>query len=244
MNSRQKGGFTMSGSNLKFLGTGSCFNTKFGNTSAYYYYSDNKHLFLIDCGETVFSSIRYSEMLLEAESVDILITHLHSDHAGSLESLIFFCHYYKNIIPTVIFPDVYEMSSYLKRVPQNFYNLLTPNQYEKFNICYFCQHHIVGVESYGYLMNINGKNIFYSGDSKTINPKVLHLLMNGNIDYFYQDVTRFNIDPHMNVNDLANIIPPEKRKFVTCMHFDDNETLEMARDLGFKVAKRSYPKKL
>ena len=95
----------MKNTSLKFIGTGSCFNTKMGNTSAYYYNETTKHLVLIDCGETVFSDLRYSKILNEAKTIDILITHLHSDHAGSLESLIYFCAYVKNIVPTVIFPD-------------------------------------------------------------------------------------------------------------------------------------------
>ena len=36
---------------LKFLGRGSAFNVKEGNTSAFFY--SNGELFLIDCGESV-----------------------------------------------------------------------------------------------------------------------------------------------------------------------------------------------
>lgn len=232
----------MSSAILKFIGTGSCFNTKFGNTSAYYYNPNEKHLFLIDCGETVFSSIRYSSILSEAEKIDILITHLHSDHAGSLESLIYFCKYVKNIVPTVIFPDIYEMKEHLKRVSQEFYNLVTPNEYTKFNIAYVAQHHVIGMEAFGYLLTINGKEIFYSGDSKSIDSRVLRVFNYGNIDYFYQDVSKFNSDVYMNVEELTRIIPEEKRKFVTCMHFDDSETVELAKSYGFKVARRSIIK--
>ena len=40
---------------LKFLGRGSAFNVKEGNTAAYYKEGDK--MLLIDCGETVFSTI-------------------------------------------------------------------------------------------------------------------------------------------------------------------------------------------
>lgn len=43
---------------LKFLGTGSAFNTKLGNTSAYLLNNDKSAMLLFDCGETVFSKLK------------------------------------------------------------------------------------------------------------------------------------------------------------------------------------------
>ncbi len=42
---------------LNFIGNGSCFNTDFGNNSAYYIDKEKKSLLLIDCGETVFERL-------------------------------------------------------------------------------------------------------------------------------------------------------------------------------------------
>ena len=39
---------------LNFLGNGSCFNTAFGNNSAYHIDKEKQSLLLIDCGESIF----------------------------------------------------------------------------------------------------------------------------------------------------------------------------------------------
>ena len=78
---------------LKFLGIGSCFNFDMGNTSAYYIDNKEKTMLLFDCGETVFSELGKKGLLSDLEKATVIITHLHSDHVGSLPSLIFYFHY-------------------------------------------------------------------------------------------------------------------------------------------------------
>ena len=80
---------------LKFIGTGSAFNTKLGNTSAYI--KDNNTLLLIDCGELTFARILSLNLLDDVNEVHIAITHTHPDHIGSLGSLIFYCFFIKKI---------------------------------------------------------------------------------------------------------------------------------------------------
>lgn len=71
---------------LSFLGRGSAFNPKEGNNSAYFI-SDNQ-LFLIDCGENIFGKILENKLLDNIETINLMITHTHSDHVGSLGSLV------------------------------------------------------------------------------------------------------------------------------------------------------------
>lgn len=84
-------------SELKFLGTGSAFNTELGNTSAYTFIEDGESkstMILFDCGETVFSKLR--SVLEENRNIAhliICITHSHSDHMGSLPTLLYYLHY-------------------------------------------------------------------------------------------------------------------------------------------------------
>jgi len=88
---------------LKFLGVGSCFNTDMGNTSAYYIEADNLTLF--DCGEMTFEAIKKRDLLKDIKSVNVFITHLHSDHVGSLPTFIFYLHFLKGIKPKIWFPN-------------------------------------------------------------------------------------------------------------------------------------------
>lgn len=85
---------------LIFLGRGSAFNTCEGNTSAYFI--DNNELFLIDCGESVFGELKERNILNDVSCVNILITHTHSDHVGSIGSLIMYCYYVLKIGVNII----------------------------------------------------------------------------------------------------------------------------------------------
>ena len=85
---------------LKFIGTGSAFNTELGNTSAYL--KSNETLLLIDCGESVFARIKKINLLEDVKNVYIIITHLHSDHVASLATLIEYLNIFKGIVPNII----------------------------------------------------------------------------------------------------------------------------------------------
>ena len=76
---------------LKFLGRGAAFNPKEGNTSAYFI--ENNQLFLIDCGESIFEKLVELDLLNDIESINLMITHTHSDHIGSLGSLVMYAYY-------------------------------------------------------------------------------------------------------------------------------------------------------
>jgi len=67
---------------LKFIGIGSAFNTKLGNTSAYI--KQNGVLLLIDCGELTFDRILKMNLLDDVNEVHIAVIHTHPDHIGSL----------------------------------------------------------------------------------------------------------------------------------------------------------------
>ena len=87
---------------LHFLGRGNSSNAKEGNTAAYFI--DNNELFLIDCGETVFSKIIKLELLNNIKEIHVFITHTHSDHIGSLGSLIMYCYFNIKIKLNIILP--------------------------------------------------------------------------------------------------------------------------------------------
>ena len=76
---------------LLFLGRGSAFNISEGNNSAYFI--DKNELFLIDCGESIFERIIERNLLDSVSCVNVMITHTHSDHVGSIGSLIMYCYY-------------------------------------------------------------------------------------------------------------------------------------------------------
>ena len=89
---------------LRFIGTGGCFSKENINNSAYL--KEDGHLILFDCGETVFHQILKNDIIdTDINRIDIIITHFHADHVGSLGSLIFFTRF-KNERKLLIFLEV------------------------------------------------------------------------------------------------------------------------------------------
>lgn len=85
---------------LKPLGFGSAFNSQeYGNNS--WYFIEDKEVFMIDCGSTVFNTFR-EKGLDEYKKINIIITHMHTDHVGSLGTLIEWMYYVKGVRVNVL----------------------------------------------------------------------------------------------------------------------------------------------
>jgi len=223
---------------LRFLRTGSCFNVSDGNNACYYLDKSAQALLLIDCGESVFERIVESGLLDGIRSIDILITHLHSDHAGSLPSLLFYCDLALGLTPKVIYPDRETMGKYLGLTGNDArkFELVRPSEYDRYETTEIGQEHSKFIKAYGYLIRIDGELLYYSGDAHTISPKVLHLLNDGRIDHFYQDTTRYENASHLNIDTLYGLVAAGRRDRVVCMHLDDDIAREKAEGYGFHVA--------
>lgn len=231
---------------LNFIGNGSCFNTKAGNTSAYFIHviKQKSRLVLFDCGEVIFDKILQNDLLKDIDEVFIWISHLHSDHVGSLPSLIFYLHYVLNIKPVVCFPcDDINVYLNMVGVKRELYEYVSEkNNY--YDMTVFKHNHGFNLNSFGCLFKVGDILIYYSGDSKTIDEKVIRIFRGEDPDYintpiteFCQDATKYINDAHMNIHDLANIFSKEERKRVTLMHFDDDKTIKIAKKYGFNIAK-------
>jgi len=234
---------------LKFIGSGSCFNVTLGNNSAYIKEDDN--LLLIDCGGDVFSKIVKKNILKDVNDITVLITHLHSDHIGSLADLIFYCYYKKNVKVSIAHPD--------DRIVKLLYIMGVVNDYywfEKFSrdpCCYrlflrdcFITPYNVDHDknlssSYGYEIRFKERSFYYSGDAKEIPKEILKELNNNKIDKIYQDVTSLDYDGnvHLSFRELCELIDPKFRNKVYCMHLDDSFDYMKAQELGFNVVKNN-----
>lgn len=253
---------------LKFLGRGSAFNREEGNTSAYI--KTKNSFFLIDCGELIYDEIEKRSLIdKNIKNINIAITHLHGDHAGSLSSFIFWCYYKFNITPNVIYPDVDTMEEFLLMqgaVRNVHYKLLDGNSVhiEELNLL------IKGIEvehcsvyknketkeiiyskpknvenyyklfkSYGYEINFNNKKIYYSGDTREYNIKTELF------DEIYYECSQYDIEdfPHIGLTTLASKIDLKHRNKVYLMHLDNCNLISKAKDLGFNVVEVEEEKK-
>ena len=71
---------------LTFLGNDSGFGDR--NNSAYLKYKNE--LFIIDCGFTVFNEVKNKFDFTKYKNINVIITHLHNDHGGSLSQFILY----------------------------------------------------------------------------------------------------------------------------------------------------------
>lgn len=193
---------------IKFIGTGNAFYGKY-NSSAYFIRNNN--LFLIDCGEKNFEPTRkiIENKLNDIKNIYIFITHFHSDHIGSLPTLLFYLKYVNKTVPFQIIckQETYEtLYNYLKisGIEESDLNEIII-QTERFN-CNNISIDMINTQhsnlSVGLLININKTRIYYSGDSKTFPEIIKQKMTNNELDIVYQDISYKNNEIHMWINDL------------------------------------------
>lgn len=236
---------------LKFIGSGSAFNTELGNNSAYY--KEGNQLFLIDCGSTTFKSLKENGILENVENIHILITHSHPDHIGSLGDLLFYSYFSMGGIG--VKANVYSIGATntkkilkLMGVSEGYYNYIptlhtTETRLKQFKDLAIVDlnrnKHVDEIFSFGYTLRIDGKRIYYSGDTKELSKDVAKSINSGYFDYAYIDTCKAEYvgNVHLSLNKLADTIASEARKRVYCMHLDESFSREEAEELGFNVVR-------
>ncbi len=225
---------------LTFLGTGSAYNPISKNTSGYTRFGGTMLLF--DCGETVFETLFRRGLFERFENFLIVITHFHSDHCGSLGSMISYCY---NVLkkPVFIFYPNTNICSYLTLtgVPQHMYEYYStvPEMFaDELEIIPYTVQHDPMIHCFGYLVRIGKQAFFYGGDSMRIPPEILLLLEQGKICEIYQDVTHdkgLECTCHGSLERLCQYVDAQFRSKVICMHFsgDFSERIHLC---GFQAA--------
>jgi len=216
---------------IKLLGRGNAFSEE--NTSAYFI--KDEILFLFDCGETVFKALKKLNLFDNIKGVRIFLTHLHSDHSGSIGTVLFYLAA-RNIPKDnvyVFFPDKEQLYTLLKIFDvHDLCNYMTDEDLKNLNISYYKQKHY-RIFSYGYLIKSENTTIYFSGDTEEIPATILTMLLNDQIDMLYID-TCFDINSeyHISYKKIKELIPSEYRKKVTCVHLKDGYNKELISDFN------------
>ena len=222
---------------LSFIGIGDAFSPNYGNCSAFY--KNDKFLLLIDCGENIFEKIIKLNLLNNVNKVYIIITHFHTDHIGSLGSLLFYLDKIGISDTTIVYPNLNRLNVLLDifGVTKCNYKTVTPNEVNDFKIkCYNQEHSFM--ESFGYLFYIENNSIYFSGDTKCIRDEIVKKLLNKDIDFFYQDVRLDSNSYHISLEELNKIIPFECRNLVNCMHLNEFNDNSILISNGYKIVKK------
>lgn len=231
---------------LKFLGRGASFNPKEGNNSAYFV--ENKELFLIDCGESTFQSLIKSGLLDEIEVINLMITHTHSDHVGSLGSLTMYTFYNLNKPLNIILPN---NTKYICSIEQllkifgcnkNMYKFIEESAFDGKiktfqSIRYVETKHCADLACYGLVFNMKNGIVYYSGDTNETSTLKKLLSSSKQIDKLYIETTSVNFsgNPHLYIELLEEVISEDLKNKVYCMHINDDVCIERAKELGFNV---------
>lgn len=240
---------------LTFLGTGGAFNTKRGNTSAYF--ELGTELFIIDAGEDVFAKLMNKNSFDGKTRVNIFITHLHSDHAGSLGTLI--AYLYIKVFNMdrskvcVYFPSeaINELLA-LQGIRQDMYTLfinrwdeLYIDGYEKQPEYIFDSTHHTDELNYNNETNCfsiefvlrNEFSFYYSGDTCEFSQKLMNPYA---FDKIYHEVTtNKGATVHFQYEKLLEVtkdMPADQKKKITLMHLDEDFDIEKAKADGFSIA--------
>ena len=199
---------------LIFIGNDSGFGEK--NNSAYF--EKNNDLFLIDCGATVFNEIKNKFDFKSFKNINIIITHLHNDHAGSLSQFILYMWFIFKKKVNVI-SNCIHIKEYLDitGTPPESYEV----KKELDNLEFLKTKHTDFLDAYGFIMDIDNKKILYTGDTANLDSFMPYL---NTINELYIDVSKFG-GAHIKVDDVLDILKDLKNRNIkiTPMHMDDKE---------------------
>lgn len=229
---------------LKFLGKGAAFYPVLGNTSAYFIY--DKNLFLIDCGESVFKKVYEKDLFSEIDNLYVFITHTHSDHIGSLSSLILYCSHKFDIKTKIVIPKENKYLDSIKNildsmgVDKSNYEFINDldldNKYDVFdNIRYVETTHCDDITSYSIIFEKDNRVIYYSGDTNELDTVKSIIHGDKNIDKIYIETCSERLDSHIYYEDLLEVIPKNLRDRVYCMHLDTMDIVDKLEENGFKI---------
>jgi ribonuclease BN (tRNA processing enzyme) len=226
---------------LEFLGRGSGYNVAEGNTSAFLRRADT--LLLIDCGESVFEKIITKNLIKGIKNVHVLITHVHSDHIGSLGSFVGYCYWKSKIKVNIYFSEKEQIGEFLKltgAVENESFTLhdIDNTRIAELNLTISAlpTKHAKTINSYSYMLKFDfGNDIFYSGDTYETNLDIVPFLKAGNLIYHDTCLDDYEGNVHTSLRALSEKIPCEYRKQVYCIHIDGESFIEKAVAEGFNV---------
>lgn len=229
---------------LTFLGRGSAFCAE--NNCAYY--TDGSRLVMFDCPMSAFQRLKQAgpDRLAggrKVESITVLITHTHSDHAGGIGMLVHYCCYVLDIPVEIVAPsedvaeDIRLILLRLEGCSKDAFRIIAPGQSGTGFVPVPTTHSPeLSGRCFGWYGDIGGKRVVYTGDTNTLEP-FLPCLTDG--AYLYTEASAYDSPVHLYISKLEKIIPGLTARGIKVylMHLDDEEKLADAADkLGAELA--------
>ena len=225
---------------LKFLGRGSAFTDE--HNSAYFIRNDE--LVLIDCPMSAFMRLNDRNMAL-FDHVYVLVTHTHGDHVGGIGMLIDLLEFTVKTPITIVAPskdveaDLFYLISRIEGCSSSWYDLISVEDLEKdWFVCSIPTSHTeeLAGKCFGYCLNIDGKNVVYTGDTNTLIPYEKYLKKD---TFFYCEMSAYKSPVHLYCTDMVDKIKElvDSGIHVYLMHMDDEKRiLQVMENTGAEFA--------
>ncbi len=212
---------------LNFIGT----ESGFGNNNNSAYIEIDNEFILIDCGFTVFKQLKEKIDFKKYNKINVIITHLHNDHCGSLSQLILYLWFIYGK-KTNIITKCKNIKTYLEITGTTEEAYEITDRYK--DLIFIKTEHVKELDCYGFRIKIKDRDIVYTGDTKNFDSFLEY--MNGVTD-LYIDVSK-NGGVHIKFEEIIPLLTKIKRNGtnIYLMHIDDYEYINKLNNGQFNFA--------
>lgn len=212
---------------LNFIGT----ESGFGNNNNSAYVEIDNEFILIDCGFTVFKQLKEKIDFKKYNKINVIITHLHNDHCGSLSQLILYLWFIYGK-KTNIITKCKNIKTYLEITGTTEEAYEITDRYK--DLIFIKTEHVKELDCYGFRIKIKDRDIVYTGDTKNFDSFLEY--MNGVTD-LYIDVSK-NGGVHIKFEEIIPLLTKIKRNGtnIYLMHIDDYEYINKLNNGQFNFA--------
>lgn len=231
---------------LTFIGRGAAFNPAEGNTAAYV--RENGRLFLIDCGETVFERLMERQILAEVTEVSVALSHLHSDHCGSLGSLVFYCCFVLHCRAQIVLPlaetaFVNSVRNLLAQfgIPDAYYECVDASALSGFrsfsSFQYVKTAHDPRLTCFSFVLETKKGGVFYSADTNRTDELISFLQAHDQIAAIYMEATETDSpgNIHLSLDKLRAALPEKAMEKTRLIHLSSANCMQKAKEMGFSI---------
>ena len=212
---------------LNFIGT----ESGFGNNNNSAYIEIDNEFILIDCGFTVFKQLKEKIDFKKYNKINVIITHIHNDHCGSLSQLILYLWFIYGK-KTNIITKCKNIKTYLEITGTTEEAYEITDRYK--DLIFIKTEHVKELDCYGFRIKIKDRDIVYTGDTKNFDSFLEY--MNGVTD-LYIDVSK-NGGVHIKFEEIIPLLTKIKRNGtnIYLMHSDDYEYINKLNNGQFNFA--------